>query len=153
MDNFEWARGYTEKFGIYYVDFDDPQRPRVPKDSSRFYKQVILNRGFPNPEIVGWRCYWVTYLPPQQSVHKYSALKWIWYPLNKKVKFIVSQTISNFIKPFRTSSPCFIFRCHKLGSGSLPILLILVSCAGDPVKSPRDPSLSAWCRCIAISFE
>lgn len=53
MDNFEWARGYTEKFGIYYVDFDDPQRPRVPKDSSRFYKQVILNRGFPNPEIVG----------------------------------------------------------------------------------------------------
>nr|KAG5714039.1 hypothetical protein BaRGS_020367 [Batillaria attramentaria] len=53
MDNFEWARGYTEKFGIYYVDFDDPQRPRVAKDSAHFYKQVIADRGFPDPGLVG----------------------------------------------------------------------------------------------------
>lgn len=53
VDNFEWARGYTERFGIYYVDFNDPERRRVPKDSSRFYKRVIADRGFPDPGIVG----------------------------------------------------------------------------------------------------
>ena len=53
MDNFEWARGYTEKFGLYYVDFDDPQRPRLAKNSARFYKQVITDRGFPDPLIIG----------------------------------------------------------------------------------------------------
>ncbi|KAI8492837.1 hypothetical protein Bbelb_294340 [Branchiostoma belcheri] len=47
MDNFEWARGYTERFGLHYVDFNDPNRPRTPKQSASFYKDVIANNGFP----------------------------------------------------------------------------------------------------------
>ena len=39
LDNFEWARGYSERFGITYVDYKTQQR--IPKLSSQFYKQVI----------------------------------------------------------------------------------------------------------------
>jgi len=38
MDNFEWAYGYSRRFGIVYVDFDTLQR--YPKDSALFCKQV-----------------------------------------------------------------------------------------------------------------
>ena len=47
MDNFEWARGYTERFGLHYVDFNDLNRPRTPKESAGFFKDVIANNGFP----------------------------------------------------------------------------------------------------------
>ncbi|XP_018332984.1 myrosinase 1-like [Agrilus planipennis] len=43
MDNFEWFDGYKSRFGLYYVDFSSPNRPRIAKDSARFYKYVIGN--------------------------------------------------------------------------------------------------------------
>lgn len=46
MDNFEWAAGYTERFGLHYVDFDDPKRPRVPRKSCQVYREIIENNGF-----------------------------------------------------------------------------------------------------------
>ncbi len=46
MDNFEWATGYTEKFGLYYVDFNDPALTRTPKASATYYSQLIRNNGF-----------------------------------------------------------------------------------------------------------
>ena len=39
MDNFEWAKGYTQRFGIVWVDYETQQR--VPKDSALWYRQVI----------------------------------------------------------------------------------------------------------------
>ena len=39
MDNFEWAHGYSKRFGILYVDFDT--QARLWKDSARWYRRVI----------------------------------------------------------------------------------------------------------------
>ncbi len=39
MDNFEWAKGYTQRFGIVWVDYTTQQR--LPKDSALWYQQVI----------------------------------------------------------------------------------------------------------------
>ena len=42
IDNFEWAHGYTKRFGIVYVDFKTQER--TLKDSALWYKDVIKNR-------------------------------------------------------------------------------------------------------------
>jgi beta-glucosidase len=39
LDNFEWALGYTKRFGIVYVDFDTLER--VPKASYEWYRDFI----------------------------------------------------------------------------------------------------------------
>jgi len=39
MDNFEWADGYTKRFGIHYVDFETQKR--IPKLSAAWYREVI----------------------------------------------------------------------------------------------------------------
>ncbi len=41
MDNFEWARGYNERFGIVYVDYTTGER--IPKDSARWYTKWIAD--------------------------------------------------------------------------------------------------------------
>ena len=37
---------FREKFGLHSVDFDDPSRPRTPKASSQFLKEIVTNNGF-----------------------------------------------------------------------------------------------------------
>ena len=46
VDNFEWARGYSEKFGLHSVNFSDPSRPRTPKASAWWYTYLIKINGF-----------------------------------------------------------------------------------------------------------
>ncbi|XP_037819304.1 myrosinase 1 isoform X1 [Lucilia sericata] len=40
MDSYEWKAGFTEKFGLYHVDFTDPQRKRTPKISARVFSHI-----------------------------------------------------------------------------------------------------------------
>lgn len=41
LDNFEWALGYSKRFGITYVDYETQQR--IPKDSFYWYKKLITS--------------------------------------------------------------------------------------------------------------
>ena len=43
MDNFEWAEGYTKRFGLVYVDY--PSQKRVPKRSALWFRDVIRQNG------------------------------------------------------------------------------------------------------------
>jgi beta-glucosidase len=43
LDNFEWAEGYSKRFGVVYVDY--PTQRRTPKASARWYREVIRRNG------------------------------------------------------------------------------------------------------------
>jgi beta-glucosidase len=44
MDNFEWAHGYGQRFGLVYVDFKTQER--IIKDSGLWFSRVIKENGF-----------------------------------------------------------------------------------------------------------
>ncbi|XP_075431492.1 lactase-like protein isoform X3 [Ascaphus truei] len=55
MDKFEWDEGFSERFGLYYVEFKNKNKPRYPKASVQFYKRIISANGFPNHrEVENW---------------------------------------------------------------------------------------------------
>jgi len=39
LDNFEWAQGYTQRYGLVHVDFNTQQR--TPKTSANWYAKVV----------------------------------------------------------------------------------------------------------------
>ncbi|XP_045455514.1 myrosinase 1-like [Melitaea cinxia] len=44
MDNYEWMHGYTQRFGLYEVDFTSEARTRTPRKSAFVYKQIVKTR-------------------------------------------------------------------------------------------------------------
>ena len=42
-DNFEWAEGFSKRFGLVYVNY--PTQKRVMKDSAHWYRDVIAANG------------------------------------------------------------------------------------------------------------
>nr|XP_056717147.1 lactase/phlorizin hydrolase [Euleptes europaea] len=47
LDGFEGPAGYSKKFGLHLVNFEDANRQRTPKESAYFFSTVIENNGFP----------------------------------------------------------------------------------------------------------
>lgn len=45
MDNFEWAEGYRQRFGLTWVDYDTQQR--IPKDSFHWFGAVARTNALP----------------------------------------------------------------------------------------------------------
>jgi len=43
LDNFEWAHGYKQRFGLVYVDYQSQRR--IIKDSGYWYRDVIASSG------------------------------------------------------------------------------------------------------------
>ncbi|XP_041977592.1 myrosinase 1-like [Aricia agestis] len=44
MDNFEWARGYIDRFGLYEVDYESEELTRTPRASAFMYQNVLRTR-------------------------------------------------------------------------------------------------------------
>ncbi|XP_050236748.1 beta-glucosidase 40-like isoform X1 [Mercurialis annua] len=42
LDNWEWAAGYTSRFGLYFVDFEHNLK-RYPKDSVKWFKNFLTS--------------------------------------------------------------------------------------------------------------
>ena len=45
LDNFEWAEGYSKRFGLVYVDYQTQKR--TIKDSGRWYARVAATNALP----------------------------------------------------------------------------------------------------------
>ena len=45
LDNFEWQFGYTKKFGLLAVDFNDPKLPRSLKPLGSVFQKICRNNG------------------------------------------------------------------------------------------------------------
>ncbi|KAM9331566.1 cytosolic beta-glucosidase-like [Gastrophryne carolinensis] len=41
LDNFEWIYGYSVRFGLFHVDYEQPNRPRTPYYSAGEYAKVV----------------------------------------------------------------------------------------------------------------
>jgi beta-glucosidase len=47
LDNFEWAHGYTKRFGLHWVDYSTQRR--IPKDSALWYRAVCSSGAVEEP--------------------------------------------------------------------------------------------------------
>jgi beta-glucosidase len=45
IDNFEWAEGFSQRFGVAYVDFKTQKR--TIKESGRWYARVAAQNALP----------------------------------------------------------------------------------------------------------
>lgn len=45
LDNFEWADGYSKRFGLHYVDYADPNKRRYAKRSAGWYRDHVAAHG------------------------------------------------------------------------------------------------------------
>lgn len=59
LDNFEWADGFTYRFGLFYVDYKDHLK-RYPKQSSHFFSKYVSDHkeyGQAFKGVANWRKY------------------------------------------------------------------------------------------------
>lgn len=129
LDKFEWDEGYSERFGLYYVDFRNKNKPRYPKASVQFYKRIISSNGFPNQREVQSPAS----APPQTD---FSDTEWL--NENIKINELMLKMISAMMRDC-TVNP------HRLrtGGGRLLRPALLVTSSSLQVSSSK-PSLTMF---------
>ncbi|XP_009305920.1 beta-klotho [Danio rerio] len=50
LDGYEWNQGFSVRRGLFYIDFSQSERRRVPKTSAHFYRQTVRDNGFPDTD-------------------------------------------------------------------------------------------------------
>lgn len=118
MDNLEWATGFEEKFGLFYVNRSDDNLARLPKASVKHYGTIITCNGFPDPSQGPHPC-----LTPELDGKKYLHCQ-ICYQLN--------------YDPFSSDKDCFFFCVYSDNCTSH-----LPASSGDV---SRHGGVSPWCR-------
>jgi beta-glucosidase/6-phospho-beta-glucosidase/beta-galactosidase len=48
LDDLEWTSGYRSRSGLFYVDFNDPDKIRIPKTSTVLVKNITSTRRIPS---------------------------------------------------------------------------------------------------------
>ncbi|CAG9796297.1 unnamed protein product, partial [Diatraea saccharalis] len=48
LDNFEWTRGYSERFGLFEVDYNSDERVRTPRQSAAYYSNIATTKCLPD---------------------------------------------------------------------------------------------------------
>ncbi|CAK1602507.1 unnamed protein product [Parnassius mnemosyne] len=48
IDNFEWRRGFSERFGLYDVDYSSASRKRTPRMSANYFSKLARTRCLPD---------------------------------------------------------------------------------------------------------
>uniref|UniRef100_A0A2A4JUL2 beta-glucosidase n=1 Tax=Heliothis virescens TaxID=7102 RepID=A0A2A4JUL2_HELVI len=48
LDNFEWSRGYSERFGLIEVDYKSPNLTRTPRQSAKYFTNVAKTGCLPD---------------------------------------------------------------------------------------------------------
>ncbi|XP_041662215.1 lactase-phlorizin hydrolase-like isoform X2 [Cheilinus undulatus] len=90
MDGFEGSLGYSARAGLHYVDFEDSNRPRTPKQSAYFYAQVIKQNGLVsgNSNVFKGALMQYTRNPtPLSSSEVPSKSKVVWEKFSRMTKF------------------------------------------------------------------
>nr|CAH7754423.1 unnamed protein product [Callosobruchus chinensis] len=50
LDDWEWSTGYHSLIGMYKVDFNDPNRARIPRKSVGYFTEIVKNRCLVDPK-------------------------------------------------------------------------------------------------------
>jgi beta-glucosidase len=45
LDNYEWQEGYSQRFGIVWVDFETQER--ILKESATLYRAIVADNALP----------------------------------------------------------------------------------------------------------
>lgn len=86
MDNFEWADGYTTRFGVTYIDY--ATQTRYPKESAKFLVKA---------------CCWIRASILSSSNFSLSLPQWFWEHLesDKKIAKALKQQVDFVNKRIR----------------------------------------------------
>ncbi|XP_053314306.1 cytosolic beta-glucosidase-like [Spea bombifrons] len=49
LDNFEWISGFSVRFGLFHVDFDNAELPRTPYHSAIEYSKIVKRNALTGP--------------------------------------------------------------------------------------------------------